>query len=299
MRKILLDTDIGNDIDDLLAICCLAGLCNQGLVDVKGLVTSKRHKLAAPYCDFFCKFLDQSFEIGEGNLAEGPVQRTGYLSNYWLLREQFTSIGNLQPGDFVTADDLIKKTLTQHDGITYIGIGFSTNLGRFFQKEENIELFNKSVSQTYLMAGDFSDNNPEFNVAQDETSFRKVLECITGDIFFCGHEIGRKIFVTKTFFENLFFDGKIKPLWLAYFSMKMSATNQFCHDPITMLLATGLYDEHYVISERGKVFLEGNVTSFRETKNGNHKIVRDLNASSVEIVREITTLARNCAKDMR
>lgn len=298
MPKLVLDTDVGNDIDDLIALILLSVLHKQGAISLEGILTSKRHRLCAPYCEQFTKYLGCQYKIGAGNPDEGPVHRTGYLSNYWLLREQFRELNLTGVDDFQSADYVLENILRVNtDGIVFVGIGLSTNLARFLRNPAQAKVYNERVTKTVLMAGDFSRDKPEFNVSQDIQSFQTVLDNITGEVVFVGHEIGRNIAIRPEWFWNLFQSGDLKPLWLAYVSSKPKAVSQFCHDAATVLYASGHFKQLFKLSSPGQVHLEGKVTKFSPHEDGNHRIVVCDEHTFPTILHEIERLVLQSVSD--
>src|SRR5688572_27012687 len=67
-KLVILDTDMGNDIDDALALAMLHTLMQQGECRLLGVAVSKDNPFAAQYVDVVNTF------YGNGNLPVGVVQ---------------------------------------------------------------------------------------------------------------------------------------------------------------------------------------------------------------------------------
>ncbi len=97
---------------------------------------------------------------------------------------------------------LLRKTLAaESDGaVTMIQVGFSTNLARLiesapdrFSDLSGMELVKRKVRLLTVMAGNFADPKPEYNVMTDIPAASKLFASWPTDIYFSGFEIGAAI----------------------------------------------------------------------------------------------------------
>ncbi|MGM7722840.1 nucleoside hydrolase [Metabacillus sp. Hm71] len=150
MKKILLDTDIGGDIDDAL---CLAYLLRQPLCEIVGITTvggevEKRAMIA----DAICKAAGENISIYAG--AEQtmlpnslyPIPDGAAKLTYWAHETSFKKN---------QAVDFMRKTIraNPHE-ISLLAIGHLTNIALLFLVDPEIPSLLKEL---YIMSGVFSD----------------------------------------------------------------------------------------------------------------------------------------------
>ena len=181
---VIFDTDMGNDVDDVMALAMLNSLQRRGHCELLAVTVSKDHELAAPFIDAINTFYGNP-DVPVGTVRNGATKDEG---KFLKLANATTADGKLIfPHDLRSGKDvpeavgLIRKTLaSQPDGsVVMIQVGFFTNLSRLLDSKADAtseltgeELVRKKVRLLSLMAGAFKpiDGNPryaEYNVARD------------------------------------------------------------------------------------------------------------------------------------
>ena len=128
MRKIILDTDIGSDIDDSL---CLSYLLRQEGYELLGVTTvSGESDKRAMMVDAICRHIGKNVPIYVG--AERAITKKGR----WVTANQAENIDNWEHSkEFpkVHAVEFLKKTIEENPGeIELLAIGPLTNVGLLF-----------------------------------------------------------------------------------------------------------------------------------------------------------------------
>lgn len=169
-RKIVLDTDIGDDIDDIYALALAA---TQKQVKLLGVTTAfgetpKRAQLAA-------KFLKV---IGRG---EVPVY-AGRVGEHKILR-QYDWVQGFQSKSLKreSAVSFLKRTIEQNPGeVTLIAVGPLTNMGDLLTQHPEIK---SKIKQIVIMGGGVyvGYNNrpplvPEWNIRCDPSAAKIVYQ---------------------------------------------------------------------------------------------------------------------------
>ena len=67
---VILDTDVGNDIDDVLAMQMLLNYEKKGKIDLLGITISKCNPYSLEYIDAYCRFNDK-YDIPLGYAYNG------------------------------------------------------------------------------------------------------------------------------------------------------------------------------------------------------------------------------------
>lgn len=165
MRKILLDTDIGTDIDDAV---CLAYLLSHPDCELLGITTvtgeaEKRASLAS----ILCQAAGNNIPIypGAGHPMQGkqrqPIAQQAAVLPRWPHRTDFP---RSQAVDFMA--DTIRS---QPGEVTLLTVGPLTNVGLLFTAHPDVA---ESLAGLVIMGGNFDETGPaagriEWNVAGD------------------------------------------------------------------------------------------------------------------------------------
>ncbi|MGC1390632.1 MAG: nucleoside hydrolase [Bacteroidales bacterium] len=197
--KIIFDTDLGPDYDDVGALAFLHAMADSGKVDILATVSSNKNELVAPSISVINTY------FGRSELPVGAPKTIGVSlgsSQHWA-----DSIVNKYPHSLKSttkagdAVDVYRKALSiQPDkSVTIVTVGFLTNLNNLLKsKPDNIsplngeELVMRKVKILVSMAGRFPEGK-EFNIFMDSAASKYVYENWPGEIIFTGFEIGSEI----------------------------------------------------------------------------------------------------------
>ncbi len=194
--RLILDTDMGNDCDDALALGMIHALENRNEVHLLAVTITKDNRAAAAYIDLVNTF------YGRPDVPIGLVRNGKTPNDTPMLKvpvEQRDAQGKfvyprrLRDGsDVPEAVELLTRVLSeQPDGsVTIAQIGFSTNLARLVSTPEGHALAARKVKALYLMAGNFEKPQPEYNVFTDAPAFADLMKNWPTPIIFSGFEIG-------------------------------------------------------------------------------------------------------------
>jgi inosine-uridine nucleoside N-ribohydrolase len=206
--RIIFDTDIGNDVDDALALGMLHSLQSRGECELLAVTITKDHALAAPFVDAVNTF------YGRGRIPIGMVRDgvTPEDSKFLPLATQrdggkLRYPHNLKDGaDAPEATALLREVLAaQPDAsVAMVQVGFSSNLARLLDTPADdhsdlsgLDLVKKKVSVLSIMAGAFQpiEGKPycEYNVVFDLTAAKKLTAEWPTPIVWSGFEIGLAI----------------------------------------------------------------------------------------------------------
>jgi len=195
---VIFDTDMGNDIDDALALALLHALESRGECHIIAVTITKDNPWAAPYIDLVNTF------YGRPNIPIGMVKGSGVTpEDSAMIRvpaERKRPDGSfvyphklLSGADAQDAVSVLRKALEgQPDhAVTIVQVGFSTNLAHLL--DDSRGLVARKVKLLVMMAGDFAKHNPEFNIKMDIPSAQKLLRDWPTPIVTSGFEIGNSM----------------------------------------------------------------------------------------------------------
>lgn len=197
--KIIFDSDLGPDYDDVGALAFLHAMADSGKVEILATVASNKHELVAPAIEVINTYFSRP------GLPLGAPKTNGVnlgSSQHWAdsIVAKYPHTVN-STNDVRDAVEVYRKILsTQPDnGVTIITVGFLTNLNNLLHSQpDNIsplngsELVAKKVKMLVSMAGKFPEGK-EFNVFMDSTASAYVYNNWPGQVIFSGFEIGWEI----------------------------------------------------------------------------------------------------------
>jgi inosine-uridine nucleoside N-ribohydrolase len=266
---VIFDTDMGNDVDDALALAMLHALASRGEVKLLAVTVSKDNPWAAEYVRLVNEY------YGRGAIPVGLVH-DGKTRDDGLYVRQICELHGRHPGSTEDAVPLLRKTLAaEPDGaVTLIQVGFSTNLARLmesapdqFSALSGMDLVKRKVRLLTVMAGNFAQPKPEYNVATDVPAASKVFSSWPTDIYFSGFEIGEAILFPAASIEHDFPAGNpVAEAYRVYAKMP--------YDRPSWDLTTVLYDlrpdrGYFDISQPGDVTVSPDgVTRFQPDAQG-------------------------------
>lgn len=194
--RLILDTDMGNDCDDALALAMIHALENRNEVRLLAVTITKDNQDAATFVDLVNHYYGRP-DVPIGMVRDGKTPKDTAMLSVPVERRDphgnFVYPRSLQDGSKAPeAVALLRRILKeQPDGSVSIAqIGFSTNLARLVATAEGRDLAARKVKALYLMAGNFQKAQPEYNVFTDAPAFRDLMKTWPTPIIFSGFEIG-------------------------------------------------------------------------------------------------------------
>jgi inosine-uridine nucleoside N-ribohydrolase len=272
---VIFDTDMGNDVDDALALAMLHSFASRGEVKLLAVTVSKDNPWAAEYVRVVNEY------YGRGSIPVGIVH-DGKTKDDGLYVRQVCELHGRRPGNAPDAVEVLRKTLAGEDdgAVTMIQVGFSTNLARLMESTPDrysnlsgMELVKRKVRLLTVMAGNFADSKPEYNVLTDIPAASKLFASWPTDIYLSGFEVGEKILFPAVSIENDFpRDNPVAEAYRLYARMP--------YDRPSWDLTTVLYDlrpdrGYFDVSPPGDVLVSPQgATSFQPSAQGKRYFLR-------------------------
>lgn len=283
--RLIFDTDMGNDIDDALALGVIHALDSRGECRLLAVTISKDNPYSAPFVDLVNTF------YGRGDVPIGMVRggKTPEVGRYTRPVVEANDNGRrryprrVESGDDVPeAVSLLRQVLAgQPDrSVVLVVVGFSTNVARLLDSKPDEhspyaggELVAQKCRLLSIMAGMFSeDRKKEYNVYVDVPSARKVYADWPTPVVISGYEIGRAIKFPATSIERDFGYVPHHPLSEAY-----ALYGEMPYDRETWDLTSVLYSVrpdrgYFGLSEPGTVYVDDEaITRFTPAPDGRHR----------------------------
>ncbi len=170
MRPVILDTDIGSDVDDILALVMLAkapGLNLLGITTVYG-DTVHRARIAKATCEMLKR--------PEIEIVAGISKPLSGRQIYWAGHEGegIPNLETISVDTSIKAEEYLAGKAEQFSGeLEVLAIGPLTNIAKAIQLSGE---FKRGVKHLYIMGGAFWLDRPEHNIRCDVEAARVVFE---------------------------------------------------------------------------------------------------------------------------
>lgn len=195
---VVLDTDMGPDIDDALALAMLHGYADRGQAEIAAVTLSRNSVTGARFIDAL------NTAVGHPDIPIGIDRR----SPYQLVESgSYVALADRWPNDVANADvadgvSVLRRALTRaiDEGrpIVLVQVGFSGNTAALLDSgPDDIsplsgpDLVLRSGAVLSIMAGSMGDGSfVEFNIANDVAPARRVLTGWPGDLVLSPFQLG-------------------------------------------------------------------------------------------------------------
>ena len=284
---IVFDTDMGNDVDDALALGLIHALQSRGECRLLAVTLTKCEPLAATFTDAVNTFYGRG-NVPVGLVRNGPTPGPGRFLKLAEERdgEKLRYPRGLQDGnDAPNATVLLRKVLAgQADkSVVFVQVGFSTNLARLLDSPADDisplsgrDLVAKKGKLLAIMAGSFQPihgkRHLEYNVIKDIPAAKTLVTQWPTPILWSGYEIGIAIPYPAVSIEQDYDYVAHHPVAEAYCLYMPPPHNRPTWD-LTCVLQVVRPDRGYFgISQPGRVTIaDDGGTQFEADPNGLHR----------------------------
>src|SRR3954454_3816964 len=263
-KPVIFDTDMGNDVDDALAIAILHSFSNRGECRLLGVTLTNANASAIPYIQLVNTF------YGRASLPVGGAQKTikGGAEDHYMsatLRSAPTSLQQAKgtaPAE--PALPLLRRLLqASTEKVTIVQVGFSTNLAALLDSKPDsisplsgVDLVREKVALLSAMAGNFTGGQPEYNVKLEIPAAKTVFERWPTPIIFSGYEIGRDLLFPAESIDHDFSYLEWHPVATSYRAYAKMPYNRPTWDLTAVLQAIRGNHRYFNLSGKGKVQVE-------------------------------------------
>ena len=286
--RIIFDTDLGNDIDDALALGMLHALQTRGESVLLATTSTKDHPKSALLLDAINTFYGRP-DIPIGAVSSGMTPEEG---RFLLLVDRRDAEGLHYPRDLQQADDavgLLRSTLAgaEDHSIVLVQVGFFTNLSRLLESDPDdysplggMQLVREKVKLLSVMAGSFqtiADENHyiEWNVLMDIHSAQNLARDWPTPIVWSGAEIGLSVPYPSQSIEKDYNYTKHHPLKEGYYLYKPPPHNRPTWDLTSVLYAVRPDRGYFDLSVSGQVTVEDDgFTRFDAVDGGRDRFLK-------------------------
>lgn len=248
--KLIVDTDIGSDIDDAL---CLAYLLQQPRCEILGITTcSSEPEKRAEIADAICQYVGREFPIFPGLGAPILGKQLQVAVHQYDVVEQFPHRKQFPQNRTITfMKEMIEAN--PHE-ITLLPIGPLTNIGALFAAYPHLIPLVKEVS---FMGGSFFDEAVafmpvEWNIKNDPVAAKIVFDSGV-PIRVAGLDVTLGLKIRCTDFINASRAKVLEPVVACARKFLERTNDMYFHDP---LVAAILFEEDICSFKRGFVHID-------------------------------------------
>lgn len=289
-QLVIFDTDIGNDVDDVMAMDILYKYADAGKIKLLAIMGDKDSPYTSECIDIMNTWYGYP-RIPVGAVENG-VKKPEYKNYAKYLCELRSQGGGLL---FERGTDGKKKALTpahilyrkilaaQPDSsVTVVAVGFSTNLARLLDTPadslsplDGRSLVARKVRLLSVMGGDFAEKPiREYNIVNDIPAAQEVFSRWPGKVVVSPFGLGQKIrFPGKVMAEEMRRYAP-HPVAEAYVHYRPMPYDRQTWDLTSVLYALEPDKGYFHVSSPGTVVVhDDGVTSFHKASDGRHFIL--------------------------
>ncbi|MCC7174128.1 MAG: nucleoside hydrolase [Bryobacterales bacterium] len=303
---VIFDTDMGNDVDDALALAVLHALESRGECRLIAVTVTKDNRWSAPYVDLVNTF------YGRAHIPVGVVKGSGITPKDSAMiqapAERKRSDGRLvYPRRLASGEEapdavpLLRRVLAAEPdaSVVIVQVGFSTNLARLLDSAPDShsplpgrELAARKVKLLSIMAGNFADGTPEYNVQEDVPSAQKLLAGWPTRIVASGFEIGRALLYPASSIERDFSYTADHPVADAYRNYQKMPYDRPTWDLTSALYGVRPDAGYFTVSPPGRITADAKGgTRFTPDPNGRHHYLILSGAQRPRVLEALVQLA--------
>jgi inosine-uridine nucleoside N-ribohydrolase len=285
---VIFDTDMGNDVDDALALAMLHSLTDRGECELIGVTLTNSNSSAVPYIRMMNRFYGRAaLPVGAAVKDLKGGNGDGYMAAALKAMHSGSSNASAEPAPIV----LRRLLRASKDKVVIVQTGFSTNLAALLESEDDIDLVKAKVALVVAMAGNFADGAPEYNVKIDAGSAKAVFEHWPGPIVFSGFEIGRDLLFPAAVIERDFTWANPHPAAESYRAYKKMPYDRPTWDLTAVLEAVRPDRGYFSRSENGTVTVDPDGKTHFAAGKGDRQYLRLDPAKHAEILSVLELLS--------
>jgi inosine-uridine nucleoside N-ribohydrolase len=286
-RPVIFDTDMGNDVDDALALAMLHSLSDRGECALIGVTLTNANPAAVPYIRMIDRF------YGRPDLPVGAAIRDlkdGSGDGYLTAALRAFPAESSTPAE--PALPLLRRLLSSaREKVVIVQTGFSTNLAALLDSPDGVALAREKVALVVVMAGNFTGGEPEYNVRTDIASAKSVFERWPTPVIFSGFEIGRDLLYPAASIEHDFAYANPHPIAESYRAYHHMPYDRPTWDLTAVLQAVRPEHDYFGLSEPGRVSVEANGVTHFVAGQGDRQYLKLDPSKRTEILEVLTLLA--------
>lgn len=304
---VIFDCDMGNSIDDALALALLYGLDGKNEARVVSVSVTKSNLKAAALCEVIGRFYagavsgafggaGRTLPVGMtlGKVSDDTPMLTGTLSKRNAEGAPVYVHGIEQLIDTADPVAVIRNAFTsQHDqNAMVVLVGPATNLAKVLDLPGVKDLISRKVRLLSVMGGAYPEGAPEFNIKSDIAAAKKLFAEWPTPIVASGFEVGEGLLFPAASIEKDFAWSPAHPVVDAYRAHKPMPYDAPTWDMTSVLYAVRPQEGYFKLSDPGMIrVLDDGRTKFTAAPEGKHRYLILDPAQKERIIKTYTEIA--------
>ena len=280
--RLLIDTDIFSDVDDVGALAVAHALADEGAAEIAAVLVNTPSRWGHRAVQVLNAYYGRAaIPVGALLPLDDSVSERDYAR---YLAEVFSDGVGIDPPD--EAVRVARRCLAVADdaSIVVVSLGFFQNLVALLDSpaddispRSGRDLVTAKVARAVVMGGLFPAGW-EFNVGEYPAVAARFCDSWPGEIEFLGWEVGAGVITGAELSRE---DDPTNPVSLAYRAFSGPGVGRDSWDPMTVLLAVQGVSDDYDYSVPGTVSVGADgATRFRESTSGRHRYVKLLSRAA-------------------
>lgn len=284
---IIFETDMGNDVDDALALDMIYKYLDEEKIDVIAISSNKESRYSTEYIHLMNHWYGYPdipiAKVVNGIDSENDARKYAEFVSL-QKKEDGTPLFDRPAFDHESVPEavtLYRELLSkaEDNSIVLVSVGFSTNIFRLLQSTPDAasplsgkELIKKKVKVLSIMAGSFGEKKiPEYNVVKDIPAAQVIVNEWPTEIVFTPFEAGIAVTYPATSIENDFKWADWHPVVEAYKHYLDMPYDRPTWDLIALLYVVEKSPDFFDETPKGRIDVDDKgFTTFTETGEGNH-----------------------------
>ena len=299
-RRLLIETDIFSDVDDVGALAVAHHYVDTGRAVLIGVGVNTPSRWGHQAARVLNEYFGHDVPVGALLPLNDEVFERDYARH---LAERYGSAGTRAPADDAVAVHRRALAAAPDRSVTVVSLGFFGNLGRLLTSGPDGEsslpgtnLVARKVERLVVMGGRFPGGH-EFNIAEYPDEARTTIAGWPTEITFLGWEIGEPVITGRALSQR----GEQDVVGTAYRRYSGAGGGRQSWDLLTVQLATEGPGAFFTLSAPGRVEIDPTGRSeFRPDPAGRHRYVcgaaaPDVLAAHLDAILERTPSVRATA----
>ena len=271
--KVILDTDIDSDVDDVGALAMLHTFADHNAVEILGVIVTTEDKYAPQCTDAINTYFGRP-DIPIGALKDVPLRDNSKYTRQ--LSQEFAQ--NIKTyGEAEEATVLYRKLLSSQpdSSVVIISVGHLTSLMRLIKSKPDqyselsgFDLVKRKVKLWSCMGGMYPEGDEANFIRPDPASTKATIEKWPSQVVFSGWELGNKIITGGDYLQKSL--PPESPVWRAY-QLYNDFDGRPSWDQASVLYAVSNSNDYWDLQRKGHVIIDEKGGNKWRTGKDRHK----------------------------
>lgn len=275
--ELILDTDVGADCDDMLALAYIAYAEKNMNVDLKAITCSSSADYGISAIKTFYKDLGM-IPPSIGYASKSMLKYDNYCKQ--IVEKFGTENEYTKDNDAIS---VLRQALVESEKATICAIGPLSNISALLNSQpdeisalDGKTLLKEKCEKIVIMSGKFENQEsltPEWNTSLDIEASQNVVNNFPAPVYFVSYELGNSLFTGKAIMDKYQYDNPVSMAYMLYPGV-IEAGGRPSWDPLSVYFAIGDRKEYLKLSQELTVTINDDGRSYINNEiKSNHYII--------------------------